>query len=186
MRPQARAGEKASHFPRTFWWEEAGEGRLVRELIRKPPAVVELRTSAAVARLLAANLCVNHLPVVDVGGEPVGMLCTCDLREVGDEKEVVDCMSAPPLTIEPSASLPDAAQMLCSLDIGALLVVEGSRLLGVVTRGDFRRAGLLSDLDFPRCGSCRGRHHVRIDPHSGAALCLICRDAGQRRPMTGA
>jgi CBS domain-containing protein len=129
---------------------------------------------------------VNHLPVVDDGGEPLGVLCACDLHAVRDDEEVVDCMSAPPVTIDANASLPDAAQMLCALDIGALLVLEGPRLLGIVTRGDFRRAGLLSDLDFPRCGICHGRHHVRIDPHTGAAVCLACQDTRERTLGTGA
>ncbi len=186
MRPQGREGEKGSHFPRAFWWEEVGSGRVVRELLCKPPAVVDLRTPAGAARLLAAELGVHHLPVLDEGGEPAGMLCTCDLRGVADEVKVVDCMSAPPLTIEASASLADAAQMLCALDVGALLVLDESRLMGVVTRGDLRRAGLLSDLDVPRCEGCEGRHHVRIDPHTGHALCLACRDARGFPPSTAA
>jgi predicted transcriptional regulator len=130
--------------------------------------------------LLAANLGVNHFPVVDDAGELVGMLCSCDLRSVPPETEVVECMSSPPVTIDAAVPVREAAKMIRVLDLGALLVLEESRLLGLITRGDLRRAALLTETERPRCAVCNNRHHVRIDPGTGHALCLDCQDRARR------
>jgi predicted transcriptional regulator len=130
--------------------------------------------------LLAANLRVNHFPVVDEGGELVGILCSCDLRSVRPDTEVVECMSCPPVTVDGAVPVREAAEMIRALDLGALLVLEESKLLGLITRGDLRRAALLTETERPRCSVCNSRHHVRIHPGSGAALCLDCQDRSRR------
>jgi CBS domain-containing protein len=160
---------------------ELADNRTVAELIRRRPAVVDEHTTARTAELLAANLDIHHLPVVDEYGSPIGMLCTCDLRSVKPDTEVARCMSAPPVAVDGSLRLGAAAEKIRHLDLGALLVLEESQLLGLVTRGDLRRAGVLSDSEAPRCVVCGGRHHVRINAHTGIASCLDCQDRARRR-----
>lgn len=54
-------------------------------------------------------------------------------------------MSAPPVTIAPSASLSEAAELMLDRSVGSLLVVDSDgQLIGIVTDSDFaaRRAGI--------------------------------------------
>ncbi len=162
-------------------WTWPTEGRTVADLVERIPTVIDPHAKARSAELLASNLGVHHLPVVDDYGSAVGILCSCDLRSVDPEAEVMDCMSAPPVTVDGAMPVGEAAEMFRLLDLGALLVLEDHRLLGVVTRGDLRRAGLFSETDFPRCVVCRSRHHVRIDSRTGLAVCLDCKDEARRR-----
>jgi CBS domain-containing membrane protein len=48
-----------------------------------------------------------------------------------------DVMQANPLTIDPDVPLGDAARVLMERKIGCLPVVEGDRLVGILTEGDF-------------------------------------------------
>ncbi len=181
MTTHARPADSESSLPGgTLRWDEPKDQRTAAELIRRQPRVVGPHAKAKDVELLAANLGVHHLPVVDDVGETVGVLCTCDLRSVQPETEVVECMSAPPVTIDAAAHIREAAKMIRVLDLGALLVMEDSRLLGVITRGDLRRAALLTETERPRCAVCNGRHHVRIDPGSGHALCMDCQERARR------
>lgn len=47
-----------------------------------------------------------------------------------------DIMTPDPVTIRPDATVTEAARLMVDKDIGALPVVEGSRLIGLVTEGD--------------------------------------------------
>ena len=49
-------------------------------------------------------------------------------------------MTPNPLTITPQTTLPEAEQLMKARRIRRLLVVEHSRLVGIVTRGDVREA----------------------------------------------
>ena len=162
-------------------WNWPAERRTIADLVERIPTVIDPHATARSAQLLARNLGVHHLPVVDDYSNVLGILCSCDLRSVDPETEVMECMSAPPVTVDGSMPLADVAEMVRLLDVGALLVLESNRLLGLVTRGDLRRAGLFSETDFPRCVVCRGRHHVRIDSRTGLAVCVDCKDEARRR-----
>jgi len=49
-------------------------------------------------------------------------------------------MSAPPITIDADATLPQACELLRKYQIRRLPVVENGKLVGIVTRGDLRGA----------------------------------------------
>lgn len=53
---------------------------------------------------------------------------------------VQDLMSAPAVTVSPPLPLPDAAHLMGSRGIRRLPVVEGGRLVGIVTERDVREA----------------------------------------------
>ena len=52
------------------------------------------------------------------------------------EKTVSEIMSRDPVTVPPEMSVTDAARIMVERGIGALPVVEGGRLIGLVTEGD--------------------------------------------------
>jgi acetoin utilization protein AcuB len=82
----------------------------------------------------------RHLPVV-VDGRLVGILSERDLRPVllspGLAPAAVrEVMSENPTTVTPDASVEDAASLLVVKKIGCLPVLEGERLVGIVTETD--------------------------------------------------
>jgi acetoin utilization protein AcuB len=88
---------------------------------------------------------VHHLPVVD-GERLVGMLSEQDvLGAVGVEPELArkhevrvrDVMSSPAVQIRTDERLDHAAEILRRRRIGALPVVSGGRLIGVLAVADY-------------------------------------------------
>jgi CBS domain-containing protein len=51
-------------------------------------------------------------------------------------KSIQEAMTSNPTTIEPSTSAREAARLLKSEDVGSLPIVEGDRLVGIVTDRD--------------------------------------------------
>jgi hypothetical protein len=128
----------------------------------------------ATALELAASRQLHHL-VVSAGTTLDGVICCCDLRAASAGERVRDRMAADVFAIRSRASLGEAVAAMSQLGIGCLPVVEDGRLVGVLTRGDLRRAGvpeaILGDRHCATCGSYNG---VRTDPRTGADACLGC------------
>jgi CBS domain-containing protein len=98
---------------------------------------------------------VRHVPIVDKDGDVVGLVTLRDLfrgalgsldelplsveREMLRRRRVRDIMQTEPDTIEAETTLVEAAQMLLENKVGCLLVVEGMRLVGILTEADFVR-----------------------------------------------
>jgi CBS domain-containing protein len=61
--------------------------------------------------------------------------------------QVHDVMTRDPEVIAPDATLQKAAEMMRSLDVGSLPVVDGDRLAGVVTDRDIAVRGVASGAD---------------------------------------
>ncbi|HSN33978.1 MAG TPA: CBS domain-containing protein, partial [Ideonella sp.] len=86
-------------------------------------------------------------------------------------------MASTVYAVEPTATLGEAAAAMKALSVGCLPVVERDRPVGVVTRGDLRRAGAPEpELGAHRCVECGSVHGVRTDAHSGLECCLDCID----------
>jgi CBS domain-containing protein len=62
------------------------------------------------------------------------------LLRILEETNVRDAMSSPPISIVPEASLELAAEMMRENEINRIPVVQGERLIGIVTRNDLVRA----------------------------------------------
>ena len=98
---------------------------------------------------------IRHVPVVD-GQTVVGILTDRDIKRatpsllsgidresfdrVLDQTLVEQAMTRTPFTVTPSTSVRDAVKVMVDRKFGALPVVEGGRLIGIVTSTDFLRA----------------------------------------------
>lgn len=128
----------------------------VRRWMKHPVHSVKPLDSIQHARELMEKYRVNQLPVA-VDGRLVGIITDRDLRDAfpsafdsflserrkarvvkADSRTVTVemVMTSNVATIGPEASIADAAQLMRQERIGALPVVEGDRLLGILTRSD--------------------------------------------------
>jgi len=108
----------------------------------------------------AARMCrekIRHLPVVADDGTLQGIVTDRDLRHhlfgpgvfghIGNVSvhtllkahSVKEIMSFPVVSVEPAASLEDAARLMRERKIGALPVVEAGRVVGILTEADLLR-----------------------------------------------
>jgi acetoin utilization protein AcuB len=125
-----------------------------RDLVTVTPGA----TLEEAARLLTAHR-IHHLPVVEEGARLAGIVSDTDLRNAtlggmfggadrGDSGRPVtagEIMTRDVVTLSPGDTLDDAMLVLSRERIGALPVVEGERLVGIVTKADILTA-LLSTL----------------------------------------
>jgi acetoin utilization protein AcuB len=133
-------------------------------------------TVVASARRLAFDHGIRHLLVLD-GGTLTGIVCDEDLRTAARDTLVGELMKTPVLCIEPETTLDDAIELMEEHGVSCLPVVQGSALLGIVTR---EALSLLSGGPDPRdsadvCVACGSAEDVRHDPRAGRlALCSDC------------
>jgi len=131
----------------------------VEEWMSAPPIVVSPNTSVAAAQALMEQHHVHHLPVLQ-DDHLIGIVTSGDLRAAQPFKAtalgtdawlvllnrttIAGCMTHGPLTIRADASVLEAARQMLAHNIGGLPVVEGSRVVGMITRTDLLRL-LLAD-----------------------------------------
>lgn len=134
--------------------------RMKRGLVTVTPGA----TLEEAARLLTAHR-IHHLPVVVEGDRLAGILSDTDLRNAtldgigggadpsdsGRPVTAGEIMTRELVTLSPGDTLDDAMLVLSRQRIGALPVVEGDRLVGIVTKADILSA-LLSTLDIEGLG----------------------------------
>ncbi len=102
-------------------------------------AVDPERPSADIAKLLLEHR-IGAVPVVDRGGAVIGMVSEKDLLLGTKAKLAREIMSTPVVTVSDSADLRVVASLFADHRIGHLPVVEGARLVGIVSRSDLARA----------------------------------------------
>lgn len=118
----------------------------VKELMSEPVIAVSPEESVAVAARLMARHNVGALPVRDRDGSLCGILTDRDvvtrcvaLERPLQQTSVARVMTARVATVPPTASLDQAAALLSREQVRRLPVVEGRRLVGMVTLGDLSR-----------------------------------------------
>lgn len=129
---------------------ETCEQRMARKLHTVKPM-----DSVQHARELMETHRVNQLPVV-IGGKVVGIVTDRDLRDATpsvfetphraatrvapvptlESIRIKDVMTENVLTLGPGASLAEAARLMRRERIGAVPIVDGDRLVGLVARSD--------------------------------------------------
>ncbi len=149
----------------------------ISEVMTKAPLVVETSCRVRDALQAARETGIEHLLVCD-HGEVVGVVCAqCELGDAKLERLVGEYM-VPARGIEMSASLEEAVARMLAFDAGALLVKNHGHPIGVATRGDLLRGGVVfAEHTAARffCASCGAHSHVHADPHTHAvAYCSSC------------
>ena len=129
--------------------------RLVRDLMTEKVFTLNGRDDLAALYDLMDSRRVRHVPIVDREGELVGLVTDRDLsrsalgsveelplsveRDILRRRRIRDIMATEPDTIEPDATLKEAAEILLENKVGCLPVVEGLNLVGILTEADFVR-----------------------------------------------
>ncbi len=126
----------------------------VAELMTPNPTTIEPEASALAALDLMVDAGIRHLPVVDARARLVGVLSVDDLRaalpfavnlrhppspnerEIARDVRVGEVMTHGPLTVTPNTPMSEAAGKLARFRIGCLPVVEGGRLVGILSETD--------------------------------------------------
>jgi acetoin utilization protein AcuB len=124
--------------------------------MKRPVTAVKPHDSARHAREVMEEHRINQLPVV-IDGRLVGIVTDRDLRDAypsvfeslepakgharkaGPDPATVpveDVMTSTVVTLAPAAFVADAARLMRRERIGAIPVVEGGRLVGILTRSD--------------------------------------------------
>ncbi len=152
----------------------------VRDVMSRPVHTVYLMDTVEQATALLAEKGITAAPVLDAGGELVGMVSEGDLLwhrvpadptahlwraaggEVGERPKVVaDVMSTDPVTTWPEADLSDVAQLMLDEDVRSVPVVDDGDLVGIVSRRDILRTVVRTDDML-----CREVQH-RLDEYAG-------------------
>ena len=126
----------------------------VREIAQRKVVTISASERLSTVEDIMTLAGVRHMPVVH-GGELVGVVSERDLLRaslsaLADHRraerraflhgvDIARVMSSPAITIAPHASVEEAALLMAERKIGCLPVVEGGRLVGLVTETDLLR-----------------------------------------------
>ncbi len=119
---------------------------------------------------------IRHVFVAD-RWELRGLVCRCDLNAPDARSHPVgDLMATRFWSVPPGTSLRAAAKVMADHHVGCLPVVASDELVGVVTRGDLRRAGVAEQLlGAGHCAACGSVHGVLpLWEGSDVEFCLNC------------
>ncbi len=127
----------------------------VRDLMTRDVIAVTPGDSLARLRDLMYDRDVRHMPVIETNRDLVGLVSQRDLlrnhlieqADVPDfvedallqELRVAEVMTTGVLSVEADVDIREAAQILYESKYGCLPVVEGPRLVGILTESDFVR-----------------------------------------------
>jgi CBS domain-containing protein len=133
-----------------------------RQIMTSPVVTVQPDTTVREAATLLLEHRITAAPVLDSGGDLIGIVSEADLvvdrfshdprsqlRPVVDEppgpQTVGEVMTTPVIALGPSADAADLAQTMLDADIRSLPIVEGSTVIGIVSRRDLLRTLVRDD-----------------------------------------
>jgi CBS domain-containing protein len=133
---------------------------LVRDVMTTDVATLDRNEKLAVAEDVMRLGRIRHLPIVDEDGALAGIVSQRDLfhsgllRALGYGTHAKDralellvlkeAMKTEVVTVGPSAPLVEAAKIMLERKIGCLVVVEGKKIVGILTESDFVKLALRS------------------------------------------
>jgi acetoin utilization protein AcuB len=157
---------------------------LVREVMHAEPVTIGPDASLEGAYAIMHEQGIRHLPVID-GGRVVGVVTDRDLRlatsrlaphPFPSDTAVSEVMAHPVQTAHPLDPIESAARMMRELKIGCLPVLDGEKLVGIVTGIDILDALLrLTGVERPS-----GRLEVRLADQLGELARLTSFVSDQR------
>ena len=125
----------------------------VRDVMTRDPKTLGRNDQLSLADDLMKQERIRHLPVLDDDGELAGIVSQRDMfrgalaRALGYGETaqrrmlgllaVKEVMTTQMVTVEPGAPIADAARTMVDRKIGCLPVVEGGKLVGILTESDF-------------------------------------------------
>jgi CBS domain-containing membrane protein len=132
--------------------------RTVRDVMAREVTTLDVNDKLMTADDIMNLGRVRHMPVLDSEGRIAGVLSQRDMfrgalaRALGYGQHaqaklrgllsVKAVMTTNPVTIGPDELLSEAARILNEKKLGCLLVVEGEKLVGIITEGDFVRLAM--------------------------------------------
>ncbi|NLB75314.1 MAG: CBS domain-containing protein [Crenarchaeota archaeon] len=130
-------------------------GNPVEHVMTRAPHTMEANRSLGAVMSLMREFGISHVPIMDKG-RLVGIISIQDIlksvyfppKRMGNQDvagEQVDhlalaakaIMSAPVITVDPKKNLRDCEELMHNHEISCLCVIDGERLVGVVTKLDF-------------------------------------------------
>lgn len=130
----------------------AGMSELVRDRMKTTVHTIDPNANVLEARTVQEAERIRHLPVVDEDGVVCGVLSQRDMfhrgliealgfgrraqDSVAATLRVKDIMVTDVITIAPDATLAEAARAMRSARVGCLPVLEGDRLVGILSESD--------------------------------------------------
>jgi CBS domain-containing protein len=107
----------------------------VKEIMKKDVAFVELPGSRDDVLDILKDKHVSGVPVVKEG-ELVGIVTRTDLLKHPEEDQIALLMTRNPITVEPDATIIDAAKLILKHNVRRLPVTRRKKLLGIITTAD--------------------------------------------------
>jgi acetoin utilization protein AcuB len=120
-----------------------------------PIVVTPEHSYAATAKLMKEHN-IRRVPVIDKNGKLVGLVSQTDILSVSpspatslsiyeittllDELKIKQIMKKPVFVVESTCDLASAAKFMLEKKIGALPVMEGDKLVGIITETDIFKA----------------------------------------------
>ena len=111
------------------------EEMLARDYMTKDVVSVEILSSRDDVLRILKRTGISGVPVVK-GDQLIGIVTRKDILHNAEENQIALLMSAEPLTIRPDATLSEAAEVMTNCNIRRLPVVDGSRLVGLLSVSD--------------------------------------------------
>jgi len=131
---------------------------LVRDVMTKDVVTLERNEKLTVADDVMRLGRIRHLPIVDEDGALAGIVSQRDLFHSGlmralgygshakdramDLLVLKEAMKTEVVTITPAAPLAEAAKTMLERKIGCVVVVEGKKIVGIITESDFVKLAL--------------------------------------------
>ena len=111
---------------------DAAEIRVARIMV-KPVVIASPSKSVAAARRVMREWGIRHLPVLDEEKLLVGIVSERDLRDAREVTPLKELMRSPVHVLSPDTSLLQAIRVFRRRRIGAMPVLEGRELVGIVS-----------------------------------------------------
>lgn len=125
----------------------------VRDLMTEDPFTLSVKDNLETLYDMMDEKHIRHVPIVDKNGDLLGLVTHRDLIRgalhsdaelpISEQRQMlrsitVETIMAPEVeSIEANEDLLEAAQMMLENKFGCLPVVEGERLVGILTEADF-------------------------------------------------